>query len=251
MMYVIISMYEIFGEARCTMLFSIDSGVPVLPAESLELSAEETVCFTGHRETGVIPYKGEPIYRNITLRTVQLMLFRYIDMAVEYGYRSFISGLAVGTDLWAAKYILAKKHSDSSIRLIGVMPYLRHAERFSSRYKEMLADIEKSADVLVTTNTDPGVIYGKSRSGENMSPDVYRERNYFMVDKSSAVISYFNEGSFKSGTFQTLNYAARQGKKIRRFGLEDVYAVIDECGPDVESIRRKLVFMENVFELPY
>ena len=43
----------------------------------------------------------------------------------------------------------------------------------------------------------------------------------------------------------------RQGKKIRRFGLEDVYALIDECGPDLESIRRRLVFMENVFEMPY
>ena len=72
-----------------------------------------------------------------------------------------------------------------------------------------------------------------------------------MVDNAAAVISYFNEGSFKSGTFQTLNYAARQGRIIRRFGLEDVYAVIDECGPDIVKIRRRLVFMKNVFEMPY
>lgn len=233
------------------MLFSLDSGVPVLPAQDFSGDIDTTVCFTGHRETSVIPYRNEPIYRSITLRTVQLMLCRYIDMAVESGYRSFISGLAVGTDLWAAKYILAKKRSDSSIRLIGVMPYLRHAERFAPQYRETLADVEKGADVLLTTNTEPDVIYGKKGSGENTSPDVYRDRNYFMVDNASAVISYFNEGSFKSGTYQTLNYATRQGRTIRRFGLEDAYALIDECGPDIESIRRRLVFMENVFEMPY
>ncbi len=233
------------------MLFSIDSGVPVLPCEEIETDKEKTICFTGHRENSVIPYKGEQIYYGITLRTVQLMLFRYIDMAVESGYKTFISGLAAGTDLWAAKYILGKKHSDSSIRLIGVMPYLRHAERFSDRYKELLADAERGADMLLTTNTDPLVVYGKSRGGEKTFPDLYRVRNYFMVDNASAVISYFNEGSYKSGTSQTLNYAVRQGLKIRRFGLEEAYGVIDECGPDIESIRRKLVFMENVFELPY
>lgn len=233
------------------MLFSIDSGVPVLPCEEIETDKEKTICFTGHRENSVIPYRGEQIYYGITLRTVQLMLFRYIDMAVESGYKTFISGLAAGTDLWAAKYILGKKHSDSSIRLIGVMPYLRHAERFSDRYKELLADAERGADMLLTTNTDPLVVYGKSRGGEKTSPDLYRVRNYFMVDNASAVISYFNEGSYKSGTSQTLNYAVRQGLKIRRFGLEEAYGVIDECGPDIESIRRKLVFMENVFELPY
>ncbi|MBQ6034582.1 MAG: DUF1273 family protein, partial [Ruminococcus sp.] len=142
------------------MLFSLDSGVPVLPAQDFSGDIDTTVCFTGHRETSVIPYRNEPIYRSITLRTVQLMLCRYIDMAVESGYRSFISGLAVGTDLWAAKYILAKKRSDSSIRLIGVMPYLRHAERFAPQYRETLADVEKGADVLLTTNTEPDVIYG-------------------------------------------------------------------------------------------
>ena len=233
------------------MLFSLDSGVPVFPSEDIETDAERTVCFTGHRENSVLPYRGDPIYSGITLRTVQLMLFRYIDMAVENGYRSFISGLAEGTDLWAAKYILGKKRCDSSIRLIGVMPYLRHSERFSPRYREFLADVEGGADMLLTTSTDPLVVYGKSRSGETTSPDLYKVRNYFMVDNASAVISYFNEGSFKSGTYQTLNYAVRQGRKIRRFGLDEVYGVIDECGPDIEGIKRKLVFMENVFELPY
>ena len=148
------------------MLFSLDSGVPVLPAQDFSGDIDNTVCFTGHRENSVMPLKERAdLLRSITVRTVQLMLMRYIDMAVESGYRSFISGLAEGTDLWAAKYILAKKRSDSSIRLIGVMPYLRHAERFAPQYRETLADVEKGADVLLTTNTEPDVIYGKKGAG--------------------------------------------------------------------------------------
>ena len=233
------------------MLFSLDSGVQVFPADEIEVDIEKAVCFTGHRESSIIPYGKNQLYRNITIRSVQLMLCRYIDMAVEKGYSDFISGLAVGTDLWAAKYILAKKRSNKSIRLIGVMPYLRHAERFSASYREMLAEIERGADQLLTTNTDTMVVYGKNRSGVKTSADLYKVRNYFMVDHASAVISFFNEGSFKSGTYQTLNYAVREGRKIRRFGLEEVYALIDECGADIENIRRRLTFMENVFEQPY
>ena len=238
-------------KAGCTMLFSLDSGVQVLPADEIDVDIERAVCFTGHRETNIIPYGNDPLYRNITTRTVQLMLCRYIDMAIEQGYRDFISGLAIGTDLWAAKYVLAKKRSDSSVRLIGVMPYIRHAERFSASYKELLAEVEKSTDQLLTTNTDASIVYGKNRSAENSSPELYKVRNYFMADHASAVISFFNEGSFKSGTYQTLNYAVKEGRKIRRFGLDDVYALIEECGPDIERIRRKLTFMENVFEQPY
>jgi len=235
----------------CTMLFSLDSGVQVLSADEIDADTERAVCFTGHRESSIIPYGNNPLYRNITVRTVQLMLFRYIDMAIEQGHRDFISGLAIGTDLWAAKYVLSKKHSDSRVRLIGVMPYIRHAERFSPSYKELLAEVERNADQLLTTNTDADVVYGKHRGTANTSPELYKVRNYFMVDHAASVISFFNECSFKSGTFQTLNYAVREGRKIRRFGLDDVYALIDECGPDIESIRRKLTFMENVFEQPY
>ncbi|MCR5599968.1 MAG: DUF1273 domain-containing protein [Ruminococcus sp.] len=233
------------------MLFSLDSGVQVLPADEIDVDISKAVCFTGHRETSITPYGSKPLYRNITVRTVQLMLCRYIDMAVEQGYSDFISGLAMGTDLWAAKYVLAKKRSDKKIRLIGVMPYLLHAKRFEAHYRELLTEVENSTDQLLTTNTDPEVVYGKSRSGGNTSPDLYKVRNYFMVDHASAVISFFNEGAFKSGTYQTLNYAVRKGRKIRRFGLDDVYALIEEYGPDIESIRRRLTFMENVFEQPY
>lgn len=233
------------------MLFSLDSGVPVLPADELELCPEKTLCFTGHREASIIPYRKDPSFRDLTVKTVRLMLCRYIDMALEMGYKSFISGLAVGTDLWAAEYILEKKRGKNDICLIGAMPYLRHSERFGSSYKRLLTKVEHGADKLVVTNTDPDVTYGKSRSGGNTSPELYRTRNYFMVDNSSAVLAFYNESSFTSGTYQTLNYAARTGRKICRFGLDEVYSLIDRCGADMSKMKNSIDFSENVFSLPY
>lgn len=233
------------------MLFSLDSGVPVLPAEELELDPEKTLCFTGHRVASLSACRKVTTSRDITANVVKMMLSRYIDMAIDSGYKSFISGLAVGTDLWAASHILEKKQMGYDIRLIGAMPYLRHSERFAGSYKKLLAEVEQGADMLVTTNTDPSIIYGRSRSVENSSPELYRTRNYFMVDSSSAVIAYYNEGSVTSGTYQTLNYAVRMGRKIYRFGLEEVNSLINDCRADMSAITSRLDFLENVFQLPY
>lgn len=226
------------------MLSSLVSGVPVYTKDKITPDPKKTVCITGHREKSIIPYDDNPIFREITVSAVKLMLYRYIDMAAERGFDYFISGLATGTDLWAAEYILEKKKHNSSIKLIGAMPYLRHADYFPADYKRILADVEKGADYLVTVNADPDIIYNKSPEGKNL----YRDRNYYMVDRSSAVIAFFNSGTTFSGTSQTISYAYRNGRKICRFGMDDVYGIIDSAGADIRSISREIAFLGNAFD---
>ena len=229
------------------MLTSLVSGKDVLCTDEFSCSAKETVCITGHREKSILPYNNDPLYKNMTVTAVKLMLYRYIDMAAERVYVSFISGLATGADLWAAEYILEKKSHGSSIRLIGAMPYLRHAEGFSEYNRRLLCRVENGADVLVTVSSDPNAVYSKFESGKYL----YRDRNYFMVDHSSAVIAFLNSGASFSGTSQTVNYAYRSGRRICRFGTEDIYRIIDDSGADIRSIKRDISFMENVFDSPY
>ncbi|MCR5707005.1 MAG: DUF1273 domain-containing protein [Ruminococcus sp.] len=226
------------------MLNSLISGMPVGSASELHCDRSRTVCITGHREKNILPYKGDPLYSDITLGAVKMMLYRYIDMAAERGYTDFISGLATGADLWAAEYIVRKKQIDPRIRLIGAMPYLRHAERFSRDYAALLDYVEKNADVLVTVNDDPDIVYSKHGGAAGL----YRDRNYYMVDRSAAVLAFLNEGSFASGTSQTVNYAYRNGRLICRFGINDVYGLIDRAGADLRSIRRETAFLNNVFD---
>ena len=183
-------------------------------------------------------------FREATVNAVKLMLYKFIDVAAECGYKHFISGLAMGTDLWAADYILHKKKSDSSVRLIGAMPYLRHAERFPSYYRELLRRVELGADSLVCVNSDPDIIFSRKGRGS----ELYRDRNYFMVDNASAVIAFFNSTESFSGTAQTVNYANRQGKQVCRFGLDDVYSLMSSASTDTDDIWRNTAIIEELYE---
>lgn len=222
---------------------SFVSGVTVFPSSMVSTDKSRTVCITGHRRSKIIPYRNNP---EMTYSAVRLMLYRYIDMAIDAGYENFISGLASGTDLWSAEYILMKKHRNSHIKLIAVMPFLRHAEFMNSSDRVTLAEVEKNADYLVTVNENPDITYGKHIS-ENCSPNVYRDRNYYMVDHSSAVIAFINDSTKYSGTSQTINYAYRNGRKICSFNMDMISAVIEKSGSDIRTVGHEIALLENVF----
>lgn len=226
------------------MFNSLVSGLPVRPASEFRSDRGRTVCISGHREKNILPYKGDNVYAGLTVSAVKLMLYRYIDMAAEKGYTEFISGLATGTDLWAAAYIIKKKQSNPDLRLIGAMPYLRHAERFPKAYLELLGRVEREADELLTVSEVPDIAYSK----RGHASELYRDRNYFMVDRSSAVIAFVNRNSFASGTVQTVNYAYRSGRLVCGFGLTDIYAIMDMVGADLRNIGREIAFLPNVFD---
>lgn len=228
------------------MLTSLDSGALLVSPESAELRPERTICITGHREKGILPYRDDPENIHLTRAAVRLLLYRCIDMAVEKGYTDFFSGLADGTDLWAAEYVLLKKQSNKDIRLIGAMPFLRHSRFFRKDVRALLCDVEKQADCLILLNSDPSIVYGKHGT-EGTSPDLYKIRNYYMADHSSAVLAFFDERNPRSGTAQTVNYALRQGKKVRTFGLSDVYSLMDEAGVSFRDIGRIVRELDNIF----
>jgi uncharacterized phage-like protein YoqJ len=56
-------------------------------------------CFTGHRPEKLLRSK-EQITADLTTA---------IDNAISDGYRTFISGMAMGVDIWAAQIVLEKK----------------------------------------------------------------------------------------------------------------------------------------------
>lgn len=222
---------------------SLVSGAEVFPASMVSLDRNKTVCITGHRRNKIVPYRND--YRT-TYSAIRLMLYRYIDMAVEAGYENFISGLASGTDLWSAEYVLMKKHNNSRIKLTAVMPFLKHAEFLNNSDYVLLSEVEKNADYLVTVNGNPDIVYGK-RTTENSSPNLYRDRNYYMVDHSSAVIAFVSDGVNYSGTSQTVNYAYRNGCRVCSFGMDVISDIIEKSGSDIRTIGRQIALLENVF----
>ncbi|MBP3380870.1 MAG: DUF1273 family protein [Ruminococcus sp.] len=211
--------------------------MPVFPVSDVIIPKETAICITGHRERSIAPYRGDPELRAATVMAVKLVLSRYINVVMDKGYTTMINGLAEGADLWAADYCLKRKRF-AKTKLIGVLPFLRHADFMREENLDILRRVERFADGLVTTCDVPNMRYSPIATPYT-SPTLYQNRNYYMVDNCSAVVAFFS-GSSRSGTAQTIRYAQRRNKPIFSFGIRDVYAIMDEVGTEKNAIIQKL-----------
>lgn len=157
-----------------------------------------TCCFTGHRpdklpsgyaqeETAVAPLKA-------ALRSA-------INDAVAGGYRTFLSGMALGVDTWAAEEVLTLRDGGHKIQLAAVLPCPRQDARWRKedrlRYRRLL---ERADGVHVLC--------------EQYTPYCMGARNLWMVERSSLLIAVF-DGS-RGGTANTVAHAERLGIRIVR-----------------------------------
>lgn len=78
-------------------------------------------CFTGHR-----PDKIE-----LGEEKVKFLLEKAIDRAIADGYVTFITGMAMGTDIWAGEIILERKKTNKDLRLICALPHTGFESRRS------------------------------------------------------------------------------------------------------------------------
>lgn len=118
--------------------------------------------------------------------------------AIEQGYKYFITGMSRGFDLMAAQCVL-KLQAKHDIFLIAAIPFLTQDDAWC---------IEDKLDYIN--------ILCKSRytfcTSDNFHKGAYFERNRFMVDHCSKVITYYNNS--KGGTKYTLDYAKKHGRNI-------------------------------------
>jgi len=155
------------------------------------ITRDRTCCFTGHRTV------AKRIREDVTAA-----VDRYIKELHDAGYRYFIAGGALGFDMLAAAEVLRAARFDSEIKLILALPcrdqtikwetmpgYLEHLKQ----YKHLLG----MADYVVYRN-------------DFYTDTCMKERNRFMVDRSSACIAYYS-GKTRSGTGQTFRMAEADG----------------------------------------
>ena len=142
-------------------------------------------CFTGHR----------PEKLSLSENEVKPLLEKAIDNAIADGYVTFITGMAKGTDIWAAEIVLEKKKQNEALHLICAVPHPDFEKRRGFFEERRYDRIIKNAD-YVTTISDH---YYKA---------CYQKRNEWMVDRSSLVIAVWN--GQPSGTKNTIDYAKRK-----------------------------------------
>ncbi len=150
---------------------------------------EHRCCFTGHRP-GKISLKE---------REMKRLLETAIDAAIAQGYVTFISGMAQGTDIYAAEIILEKRRTNNDLHLICALPHPDFESRRSLYEKLRFERIIRKADYAKEVN-------------DHYFTGCYQVRNKWMVDHSSLVIAVFN--GQKGGTKNTIDYATQKGIRI-------------------------------------
>jgi len=168
------------------MLIMCANGEKTMNQEELRL---HRCCFTGHR-----PDKME-----LGEKEIKPLLEKAIDDAISNGYVTYITGMAMGTDIWAAEIVLERKKVNKGLHLICALPHPNFESRRSMAEKMRFNKIIKKADLVREIN-------------DHYFTGCYQVRNEWMVDRSNLVIAVFN--GQKSGTKNTVDYAKRKGVRV-------------------------------------
>ncbi len=169
---------------------------------------EKTLCFSGHRPEK-LPMSGDP--STPEMKRLISMLFAEIKSSAEKGYDTFISGMAKGTDLWAAKAVIELKDRHPGIRLVCAVPYKGYGDSWKGLDKWDLGITLEAADEVVYI----------CQSYDKLC---MKKRNEYMVDRSSKLIAVISD--YKSGTGQTVRYAQRQGLEVKLIEPSSVQSLL-------------------------
>lgn len=160
-------------------------------------------CFTGYR-----PHRFEFSANGLRPEHIQRALAHQIDRLYNEGYRDFYSGMCIGVDLWAAQAVANLVQRDSSVRLIGVVPFDGQDAHWSIGDQREYRRLIDSCNEVITICS--------AEDARRDAAACYRRRNRYMVDCADAVLAvYTADGSDnRSGTGATVRYAQQQHKRI-------------------------------------
>lgn len=161
------------------------------------MNIETTCCFTGHRPNKLGGYDPKT-------ESNQKMLWKLKDEIVNHielhNVDTFITGMALGIDMWAARIVLKLKETYPNIKLIAAVPCKNQYNKWHVKSQmEWQYIIDKCDKVHYVTN-------------DEYTSWCMQKRNEWMVDNSDYVIAVW-DGS-KGGTGNCVKYAQKQNKYI-------------------------------------
>lgn len=164
---------------------------------------DRVCCFTGYRPHR-FPFKPD----GLRPEHVQAALARQIERLYVEGYRTFICGMCVGVDLWAANEVLALKEKHGDVSLVAAVPFVGQEIHWSAnerRQYQRVLDACERVEVLFTPE-----------QAKKNPAACYRNRNRWMVDHSDTVLAVYTpiNAEQRSGTAATVRYARKQLKRI-------------------------------------
>ena len=156
----------------------------------------KTCCFTGPRPKNY-PWENDKECEAKIAEKLNIA----VQEAIKRGYRHFISGMAAGIDLLAAKIVLQLREdmSEMEITLEAAIPFLFQSKRWKEETKREYEIILSQCDKV-------------HYIADAFSLEAYKKRDKYMVDKSSLLIAV--EGKPNGGTARTIAYARELSRTI-------------------------------------
>lgn len=153
---------------------------------------------TGHRPDKLFGYDiNDPKYNRI-----KQWLGMYIDAAKKkYPEVSFISGMALGTDM-----IFAHEVNRRRLPLYAYIPTKKQYAVWHEESKQEWYDALVAAKSIHITNTEENLTYSQN-------VEVMQERNEDMVDDADTVLAIW-DGYQKGGTWNCIEYALSERKHL-------------------------------------
>lgn len=169
-----------------------------------------TCCFTGHRPEKLPWGLDEEDPRCAILRH---SLDRELETLYHRGFRHFISGMAMGCDLYFAEAALKLKRTYPDLTVEGAVPCPTQADRWPEPSRRRWRDILDLCDLetVVQQHYDRFCMFRRDR---------------YMVDRSAAVLAVFD--GTPGGTQYTLNYAMDKKREI---------LLLDPARPESDAVR--------------
>ncbi len=176
----------------------------------MALEKSSTCCFTGHRPDK-LPWGLDE--RDPRCTALKHSLGRELEALYRRGFRHFISGMAMGCDLYFAEAALALRDKYPELTVEGAVPCPTQAQRWPEETRRRWRDILDRCDLetVVQQNYDRWCMLRRDR---------------YMVDRSAAVLAVFDGTA--GGTRYTLNYAMDHKREI---------LLLDPLRPEADAVR--------------
>lgn len=159
---------------------------------------EELACaFTGHRPKS-FPWKYDETAPGCV--ALKKALAEQITALTNEGVTGFISGMALGVDLWAAQIVLDLREKNPALKLYCALPCEGQEKKWPAEKQAQYRAILKQADGIHLEN-------------RNRTADRMLDRNRYMVDHASILLAVYN-GAYRSGTGMTVRYAQSKHRRI-------------------------------------
>lgn len=145
--------------------------------------------FTGHRPQS-LPFgfnESDPRCKELKRRLRVL-----IREMIESGVTHFLSGMALGIDIYAAEIVLSLREEFPEISLEAIIPCANQSCKWSKMQVFNYFTILKQCNKVVVLQ-------------DNYTPDCMNKRNRYMVEHSDCAIAVWNGSN--SGTGNTVKYA--------------------------------------------